>query len=693
MLAIVPLVCFAFFTVIYAVNSSEPGVLTRWRISFLAAAVTWGLALTAMTEVLSLFGLITFEWLLSLWLGVTLLSAVISVAVSTREKLKALLQFPSIPRFELWCLAGVAIIAFVVGLVAFVAPPNNADSMFYHMARVLHWIQNQTVAHYPTNILHQLFLPPWAEFAIMHLQVLSGGDQWANLVQWFSMVGSIIGASLIARQLGADIHGQVLTAVVVATIPMGILQASSTKNDYVTAFWLVSLMYYVLRFKMQPGWTHALGVGASLALAMLTKPTAYFFAAPLLAWFTVVALRSWGWKGRKVWQALLLIGAIVLSVNLGHYARNFDLWGHPLGIDQEDPHPNKVWGVPVIVSNVLRNISVHIGTRYLHLNEKIRATIEFFHSLFGMDVNDPRTTFSGDFSQSWFSHQEDRAGNPLHLMLIMVSLALLFASHERQRAQDLMAYAVVLIAAFLLFCLFLKWSVRHSRPHLPLFVLWAPFISSVLLRRKNYITFFLIAVILMLGSIFYTSRYAIVLVILFLILCACFKWQIWTKANYFITLLIPVFLISASTLYVFRNQNRPLVRVGDEMAILNTNRIDQMFMYHPYHDLRDIYYKVAHFIKIQNCSEVGLITSSYGLEYPLWIILQEIKRTRTYIEHVNVTNISAIKFTLDPFASFMPCAIVVLHSDDYSAPNPEGSGYTEAISAGPVSVFTRRQEH
>ncbi len=72
------------------------------------------------------------------------------------------------------------------------------------MARVVHWIQNQTVAHYPTNIPYQLVLPPWSGFAIMHFHILHGGDQWANFVQWFSMIGSIIGVSLLAKELGAE---------------------------------------------------------------------------------------------------------------------------------------------------------------------------------------------------------------------------------------------------------------------------------------------------------------------------------------------------------------------------------------------------------------------------------------------------------------------------------------------------------
>src|SRR5437667_10900814 len=128
MFGIVPVLCFVFFVVIYALNSSERGVPTRWRVSFLAAAVTWGLTVTAMTEVLSLFRLITFGWLLALWVGAALVSAAICARVSTREKLTALLQFPPIPRFEFWCVAAVAAIVSMVGLVAFAAPANTSHS-------------------------------------------------------------------------------------------------------------------------------------------------------------------------------------------------------------------------------------------------------------------------------------------------------------------------------------------------------------------------------------------------------------------------------------------------------------------------------------------------------------------------------------------------------------------------------------
>jgi Dolichyl-phosphate-mannose-protein mannosyltransferase len=652
-LGIVPILCFAVLVVTYAAICSERGVVTRWRVSFLAAAVTWGLAVTAMTEVLSLFRLMTFGWLLALWVGAVLLAAGICVWMSTREKVTALLQFTFIPRFEFWCMAGVASIAALVGLIAFVAPPNNSDSMIYHMARVMHWIQNHSVAHYPTNIMHQLFQPPWAEFAILHVQVLSGGDRWANLVQWFSMVGSLIGVSLIASQLGAGTRGQVVAAVVAATIPMGILQASSTQNDYVEAFWLVCLTHYILRFRTMPSWANALGVGASLALALLTKGTAYLYVPPLLAWFTFSAFRNLRWK---VWQPLLLIVAIVLSVNMGHYARNFELFGNPLGIGQIQ-YANQVFGPRALASNVIRNISLHMGTPSPRINTEIFNAINALHTFLGIDANDPRTTLYPQccpFLIYGFSTLEDLAGNPIHLGLIMASIVLLIASRQQRSVQDLSAYATVLVTAFLIFCLYLTWQPWGSRLQLPLFVLWSPIISLVLLRRTNYK----------------------------------------------IALSLTVLLITASTVFVFRNEIRPLVGVGPNSTVLNTSRIDRLLLRHT--SVREHYLRLVHPVETLRCSEMGLLIGQNDLEYPFWLLLQKTSIQRLRIQHVYVTNISADKSAVSPSANFSPCAVILVDADRTSLVAEKGNYtqawassqklvYTQAWSSGPVRVFAKRR--
>ena len=53
-------------------------------------------------------------------------------------------------------------------------------------------------------------MPPGAELTILQFYVLAGGDRLANFVQWFAMVGSLLGTSLVAAQLGAGRAGQLL---------------------------------------------------------------------------------------------------------------------------------------------------------------------------------------------------------------------------------------------------------------------------------------------------------------------------------------------------------------------------------------------------------------------------------------------------------------------------------------------------
>jgi Dolichyl-phosphate-mannose-protein mannosyltransferase len=640
MLGIVPVLCFAVLVVTYAAISTERGVLTRWRASFLSAAVTWGLTVTAITELLSLFDLITFVWLLALWLGVFMLSATICFTVSTKEKLTGLFQFPHhIPRFEFWCLMAVVMIISMVGLVALAAPPNNPDSMTYHMPRVMHWVQNQSVAHYPTNIVRQLFRPPWSGFAIMQVQVLNGGDHWANLIQWFSMFGSIIGVSLIARQLGADTRGQVLAATIAVTIPMGILQASTTQNDYVTAFWMVCLVHYILCFKAEPHWSNTVGVGASLALALLTKGTAYLYAAPLLVWFVLSTVRSLRWRALR---PLLAIAAIVLVINLGHYTRNFKIWGTPFVVDVDSPFINKAFTVPVVLSNVVTNVSLHIGTSSWRVNGWLEDAIRAVHIPLGVSVSNPYTTPNADrpFYQRAFRKNEDMSGNPFHLALIIGAMACLLLSRKRVAPPDSSTYAICLIFAFLIFCTYLNWNPYHSRLHLPLFVLWSPLIAVVLAERATYRSAF------------------------------------W----------IGTWLIAASTLYVFENENRPIIGIRSHTSVFTANRVDQIFK--PFSVVKGEFVSSTQFVETQNCSRVGLDLGEYGLEYPLWVLLRKINRDPIWIEHVNVRNVSTAKSSVD----FLPCAVIAARWDGEEPISEESmSKYTKAWSSSRVHVFIKRK--
>ena len=199
------------------------------------------------------------------------------------------------------------------------AVPINPDSMTYHLARVAHWAQNGSVAFYPTHIVRQLYQPPWAEFAVLHLFIFAGGDRLVNLVQWVSMVASLMGVSAIARQLGAGWRGQLLSAFACATIPMGILQSRTPQNDYAAALWLVCLVSALLAMDSRPGALPTLGAGASLGLALLTKGTSYVFTAPFVLVFVLTGRNRP--LSKKLTQGLV-IGLCAVALNAPQYWRN-----------------------------------------------------------------------------------------------------------------------------------------------------------------------------------------------------------------------------------------------------------------------------------------------------------------------------------------------------------------------------------
>ena len=238
MLVALPLLCFLF---VFALLRCWRPTDTDIRATLLSAGVVWAVLLVVITEFLSLPSAMSRTTLACGWTATTLVAGLL-VALHVRRSAGLTgwtLARPSLA--SLVMALPIVVVLLGTGLSALAGWPSQWDSMVYHLSRVDHWIQNGGVSFYPTHIVRQLHSPPWAEFAILHLTVLSGDERWANLVQWFSMLGSLAGVSLIAQHLAATPRGQIFSALFCATLPMGILQASGTQNDYVSAFWLVCM--------------------------------------------------------------------------------------------------------------------------------------------------------------------------------------------------------------------------------------------------------------------------------------------------------------------------------------------------------------------------------------------------------------------------------------------------------------------
>ena len=627
-----------FFIILFFIFQKSI-IAPSWRISFLSASLVWGLILTATTEALNLFGLIGYREVLGVWVLSVILALIYLLRIyqvnGNNGKLNIRLGLTEISFFDILLLACITFIIITVGVIAWISPPNTWDSMTYHMSRVMHWIQNGSVEFYPTNILRQLHQNPWAEYAIMHFQILNGSDRFANLIQWFSMVGATLGVSLIAKQFGASPRTQIFAAIFSVTIPMGILQGSSTQTDYVVSFWLVCFTYFAISFKKNGKYLYSLAVGVSLGLAILTKATAYIYAFPFMVWIGLSLIK---WRRMKgLWQiALILI--IAIAINIGHYSRNYDLYSNPLGSGQEGEgykYSNDIFTFASTTSNVIRNLGLHLGTPFHTLNQLVKSGVYRFHKVIGIDTNDPRTTWAGTTFSVDFSIGEDTAGNFLHLGFIIITA--IFILHQR-RQSEVFFYIVCLLVASVLFCIYLKWQPWNSRLHLPLFILWAPFIGLSFSRIRLHKIVNLCIVLLLLNT-------------------------------------IPYLLI---------NKNRPII---GQKSILTTSRTELYFRGRP--SLLDPYTSSVQFFLKSQCSNIGLVMGGDDWEYPFWVLLQENTKRPIRIEHVSIENISA-KYNKYPFKAFTPCVVIIVSNNLPNEFNIGNINYLRKMISNPIGVFMQK---
>jgi hypothetical protein len=555
------------------------------RETFLKALVLAGTACVAITEILSLFHGLTRWGVAVAWI------LAILAAVLFFKPLAPRFQFSALDAFYLVVIGGIVAIA---GYTALVYPPNSADAMAYHLPRIIYWMQNRSVAFFPTPYLNQIMLQPFAEYAMAHTYLLSGGDHFVNLIQWTGFVGSIVAVSLIAEAMGLSRRGQVIAAVACATLPNAILQASGAKNDCVAAMWLAAMVYFALRQQF-------VLVALALGLALGTKATAYLFALPMLLAVWVIAKRDW----RQLGVAIGAIGAGVLLLNLPQYARNISLSGSPLGFDSAFGDGSFRWrneslGWKPTVSNVLRNVSEQLGGRSETMNRRIFDAVIGIHRTMNIDPQDPGTTWQwSQYAPPRNANQEADANNRWQFLLMAV--ALLASAFRRQK--QWLTYSAGLAAAFLAFCFYLKWQPFFSRLELPLFVLGAPLIASLLDGLRPAV----------------------------------------------LSLAVCLFLLDGTRHPLLDNWTRPLRVPREPRDMAYFNDLTQ------FHD-RDFLLGEVDRVAASGCEVLGIDINQNQLEYPLQALLRE-KNPRIRFVHVNVHNPSRRYARPDDPA---PCATVQL---------------------------------
>ncbi|MBF0618797.1 MAG: glycosyltransferase family 39 protein [Candidatus Omnitrophica bacterium] len=568
------------------------------REAFLAALAVLGALVVVFTESLSFFAALNFWTVLLLWS----LACAAAGGLFLRNSSGAVVKTPAL-RLALSEAFMLALIGLLLGVTLFIgvyAPPNTWDAMTYHMPRVLHWAQNHGVMNYPTNISRQLVYLPYAEYAILQAQVLSGSDRFANLVQWMALLGSAVGVSLVVRELGGTRFGQIAAALGFCTLPGALLEATGTKNNLVAAYWTVSLAVFILIFIRSGKIRWILLSAVALGLGLLTKSTGLLFGVP----FIILALSAGKVpSGRK----FLLTVAVVVAVMVltGPFAlRLMQIKVNLVDAMKIGSAAVERFGPAETASNVVRGIGTELALPVNGWNSAILGAVSAIHQGLGIGMSDPKTTIVEDFRVA-FLLDEDTVDNPLQMLFILAA-ACIFLIMFRQYPL-LWGYTLAFAGGVLLFNATVKWQPSVTRFHLPFFALALPWAVAVCSGR------------------FFEKAWLCVLSVCFL-----FVWY-------------PLMI----------NTTRPLLTAK---SMFLQPRAQMYFMKHPWE--YPVVDKMSKVLKDSECRAVGLyLVGGDDWEYSWQVFLGPQFR----IEHVNLTDENTAHFAY-PLGAFTPCAVVAIRT-------------------------------
>jgi hypothetical protein len=473
------------------------------------------------------------------------------------------------------------IILTATAYTALLSVPNNWDSMTYHLPRIEHWLQDRSLAFYPTYNDRQNESGILAEEGILALRSWNHAYPIANLVQWLSFGGCIVMAGRIAGQIGGTRSAQYLASVLFATIPMAILQASSTQTDLVVAFFSAASVYFLLQARITGSYSLIYGFVIAGALAYLAKGTAAVFLSGFIIVYAIgLVLQRPSWK---VWLHLFLSGSIGAAILAGHELRLFHAYGSfkgPSSAETSVVHPN--WRSTVF--NAVRNFASNLNITDDAKRLKIESQVIAAGQKLGIHDTDSRYSFLAlpfHLNPPIIALHEDVAPNMTHVALIIIAMSVLLilalaSPAWRTRNWPIARYGIALALSMAAFFALIKWQPWITRLQLGEFVLAMPLIAVLL-----------------------SSLLGIAMPVLLIFI----GWQARDPTFYNLT----------RSLF-----NRPLF--GDR-SILDHGPADVLFINRP--DMENDYLRIADMIAARRPKQVGVVIGGDGWEFPLWFLLRQ----------------------------------------------------------------------
>lgn len=574
----------------------------------------WFMVLFAyiVTEICSLGHMINRAVIVGSWTCLILLLLILLVV--NRKKNAGIIKIES-NRENRGIQLFLGIICVGMLILSAVSITSNWDSMTYHMPRVMHWIQNQSVDFYATSEVRQITSPPLAEYMIMHVMLLSGSDKFVCMVHGMSYVLSAGLIYFISIKMNVEKRYAYLAVFLFLMMPPAIAEAVTTQNDLFAAMIMLLFFYYYLDFIYKSDLTISkeililsVKLGTTIALGYLAKPNVLIIMAILIGYLGIIKI----WNKEKVKNMLFTGVAGIVTAVIGicpFMIKSYKVYGKLFPSSQTEGITVATLDVRLLIANCYKNLVKYISTPLIPgINNFLMKVSYVIERVFRIDINDPAiSTMEFTLPDGDKAYQQSMAANPVVMLLcFLVILGIIFKKCEKLKLEIGMFFCTIL--GLLSTCAISKWSPWKVRYFLPFSVVAIIFVCLFIGQIKNK-----------------------------------YKWK-----DAFVGFIICLGLLSGYGALHYTANEVKMQYEGDE---------DGQYSYFANRHVRGAYNDIEAYVEKMDYKQVGLYLGGDRYEYPLWLYLDQTER----IEHVMVKDEYLQKLE-DP--DFLPECIVSIGRGD-----------------------------
>jgi len=458
------------------------------RIGYIKSFILVSFLCYLSAEILSTFNGFNLFYLTIFWGVINIVCFIKFYKSSISYKLESKNFYISLEPLIKWYL-GIILIVIIIPLLfqTLFVPPNNWDSMTYHMSRVEHWRQNENVYPFPTGNIRQVIHNPLAEYIIANFQILSQTDYYANLVQFTSWIGILLAITLIIKKLNFGKFFQFVVGLLFISIPMGIYQSTTTQNDLLGSFFLVLFIYFGLNLKGEKfELREQIFLILSLLLGGFTKYTVFVFGLPYILYFSIITLRK-----SKILDSLKFgfFGIFFFILVFGPFLwRNYYTYGLLSGDTETTLRmQNASMSLSFGLSNSIKNLTDHFALPVGIITNFLDQGVTYLHLFLGVSKDNPGANFLGIPYKSSFILSENTTGSLIHVLFLLAST--FYAAFNFRKKPKMAFFIGATWLGFFLYSLIFKWQpwqVRLMLPWMIITIIPVGILISNVLKTKSF---------------------------------------------------------------------------------------------------------------------------------------------------------------------------------------------------------------